>query len=313
MPTEQSAAEYSVIRIDTSSKTVTSTYSASVRGKQDIDIFPQVSGFITKLNVEEGEKVKKDQILFVIDQVNYKAALKTAQANVDAAKASLATAELTYNSKKELFANDIVSEFDLKSAQDAYLSAKAQLALMEAQEISARNNLSFTEVKSPSDGVIGTLPYRTGALVSASIAKPLTTISDNSVMYAYFSINERQLLDLTRRHGSKEDVLNSLPEVELRLNDNSVYAQKGKIESISGLIDRTTGTVTLRAAFPNTNGLLYSGSSANVVIPVLMENVITIPKSSTFEIQDTIFVYTVENGVAKSRSVTTIPLNNGKE
>ncbi len=309
----QQVAEYKVIKTAKANTSVNSTYSAAVRGTQDIDIFPQVSGIITQLNVEEGDRVKKGQVLMIIDQINYKAALKTAQANVEAAKAALATAGLTLDSKKELYANDVVSEFDLKNAENAYLSAKAQLALMEAQEQTAKNNLSYTEVKSPSDGVIGTLPYRVGSMVSAQMAKPLTTISDNKVMYAYFSMNETQLLNLTKKHGSKEEVLKSLPPVELKLNDNTVYDKKGKIESISGLIDKSTGSVTLRAAFDNSGGILYSGSSANVVLPDQIEDVIVIPSSATFEIQDKYYVYTVKDGKAASKQITVQPLNSGKE
>ena len=199
----------------------------------------------------EGESVKKGQVLFIIDQVPYQAALNTAIANVEAAKASVATAQLTYESKQELYKNKVVSEFDLKTAYNTLLSAKAQLAQAEAQEVNARNNLSYTEVKSPSNGVIGTLPYRVGALVSASLPKPLTTVSDNSEMYVYFSMTENQLLALTRQYGSKDKALENMPEIELQLNDKSLYPQTGKIETISGVIDQNTGTVSLRAAFPN--------------------------------------------------------------
>ena len=162
------------------------------------DIYPQVSGTIEKLCVTEGQKVRRGQPLFIIDQVPYRAALKTATANVEAARAAMSTAELTYQSNKELYAQKVVSEFSLKTAENSYLTAKAQLAQAEAQEISARNNLSYTEVKSPSDGVVGALPYRAGALVSANLPYPLTTVSDNSDMYVYFSMTENQLLALTR-------------------------------------------------------------------------------------------------------------------
>ena len=191
-PVIQQSSGYATMTVSTSEKTLSNNYSASIRGKQDIDIYPQVSGFITKLCVAEGESVKKGQVLFIIDQVPYQAALNTAIANVEAAKASVATAQLTYESKQELYKNKVVSEFDLKTAYNTLLSAKAQLAQAEAQEVNARNNLSYTEVKSPSNGVIGTLPYRVGALVSASLPKPLTTVSDNSEMYVYFSMTENQ-------------------------------------------------------------------------------------------------------------------------
>lgn len=193
-PVAQMEAEYAVLKVSPSDKVLSTTYSATIRGRQDIDIYPQVSGFLTQLCVEEGQAVRKGQILFIIDQVPYKAALETAVANVESAKAGLATAQLTYDSKKELFAKKVVSEFDLKTAENSWLTAKAQLAQAKAQEVSARNNLSYTEVKSPADGVIGTLPYRVGALVSASLPQPLTTVSDNSDMYVYFSMTENQLL-----------------------------------------------------------------------------------------------------------------------
>lgn len=171
-------------------KEITTSYSASIEGKQDIDIYPQVSGYIEKLNVSEGDIVRKGEILFVIDQVPYKAALETAIANVESAKANLATAELTYKSTQALFAKKVVSDFNLQTTKNAYLTAKAQLAQAKAQEVNARNNLSYTEVKSPSNGVVGMLPYRVGTLVSPSMPQPLTTVSDNSNMYVYFSMTE---------------------------------------------------------------------------------------------------------------------------
>ena len=264
-PVAQMEAEYAVLKVSPSDKVLSTTYSATIRGRQDIDIYPQVSGFLTQLCVEEGQAVRKGQILFIIDQVPYKAALETAVANVESAKAGLATAQLTYDSKKELFAKKVVSEFDLKTAENSWLTAKAQLAQAKAQEVSAHNNLSYTEVKSPADGVIGTLPYRVGALVSASLPQPLTTVSDNSDMYVYFSMTENQLLALTRQYGSKAEALKNMPEVELQLNDKSMYGEKGRIETISGVVDRNTGTASLRAVFPNKNGLLYSGTSGNEI------------------------------------------------
>ena len=195
---------YATMKVEATDKELSTSYSATIRGRQDIDIYPQVSGTIEKLCVTEGQKVRRGQLLFIIDQVPYKAALKTAVANVEAARAALATAELTYNSNKELYAQKVVSEFSLKTAENSYLTAKAQLSQAEAQEISARNNLSYTEVKSPSDGVVGALPYRAGALVSPSLPQPLTTVSDNSDMYVYFSMTENQLLapdTPVRQHG----------------------------------------------------------------------------------------------------------------
>lgn len=256
---------------------------------------------------------KKGQVLFIIDQVPYQAALNTAIANVEAAKASVATAQLTYDSKQELYKNKVVSEFDLKTAYNTLLSAKAQLAQAEAQEINARNNLSYTEVKSPSNGVIGTLPYRVGALVSANLPKPLTTVSDNSEMYVYFSMTENQLLALTRQYDSKDKALENMPEIELQLNDKSLYPQTGKIETISGVIDQNTGTVSLRAAFPNEEQLLNSGGSGNVIIPVTYDNCVVIPQAATFEIQDRVFVFKVVDGKTQSAPVEVTRVNGGQE
>ena len=312
-PVAQMEAEYAVLKVSPSDKVLSTTYSATIRGRQDIDIYPQVSGFLTRLCVEEGQAVRKGQVLFIIDQVPYKAALETAVANVESAKAGLATAELTYNSKKELFAKKVVSEFDLKTAENSYLTAKAGLAQAKAQEVSARNNLSYTEVKSPSDGVIGTLPYRVGALVSASLPQPLTTVSDNSDMYVYFSMTENQLLDMTRRYGSKSKALEEMPAIGLILNDKSIYPSQGKIETISGVIDTSTGTVSLRAVFPNKEGLLQSGGAGNVVVPVQKRNCIVVPQAATYEVQDKVFVFKVVDGKAQSAPVEVTRVNGGKE
>lgn len=312
-PAVQNQSEYQVMDITISDKELQTTYSAAIRGRQDIDIYPQVSGTLTRLCVEEGQAVRKGQILFIIDQVPYIAALRTAEANVEAAKAAVATSRLTYDSKRELYAQKVVSEFDLKTSYNSLLSAKAQLAQAEAQQINAANNLSYTEVKSPADGVVGILPYRVGTLVSAGMPKPLTTVSDNSDMYIYFSMTENQMLELTRRYGSKDKALAEMPAVSLQLNDRSTYAQEGKIETISGVIDTSTGTVSLRAVFPNKEGLLTSGGSGNIIIPVKKENCIVIPQAATYEVQDKVFVYKVVDGKVQSASVQVTRVNGGQE
>lgn len=312
-PPQQTEATYASVKISATDKTLSASYSATIRGRQDIELYPQVSGFLTKLCVEEGEAVRKGQILFVIDQVPYQAALQTAVANREAAEAALATAKLTYDSKKELFRGNVVSEFDLKTAENAWLSAQAQLAQTQAQELSARNNLSYTEVKSPADGVVGTLPYRVGTLVSSASPKPLTTVSDNSAMYVYFSLTENQLLEMIRRYGSKASALQEMPAIELQLNDKSTYTQKGRIESISGVIDRSTGTVSVRAVFPNPDGLLHSGGAGNVIVPVQRTGCFVIPQTAAFEIQDKVFVYKVIDGKAQSFPVRVTRVNGGQE
>lgn len=304
---------YAIMEVKAADKELSTSYSATIRGRQDIDIYPQVSGTIEKLCVTEGQTVRRGQLLFVIDQIPYRAALKTAVANVEAARAAMATAELTYNSNKELYAQKVVSEFSLKTAENTYLTAKAQLTQAEAQEVNARNNLSYTEVKSPSDGVVGALPYRVGALVGANLPYPLTTVSDNSDMYVYFSMTENQLLALTRQYGSMDEALKNMPEVELVLNDNSVYNKKGVIESISGVIDRQTGTVMSRVVFPNESRLLHSGASGTVVVPSIYKDCIAIPQGATVQMQDKVVVYKVVDGKAVSTLITVAGISDGRE
>ena len=304
--------EHEVMTIAPTSRTLSTSYPATIKGRQDIEIYPQVSGKLTELCVRRAAR-EEGQPLFIIDQVPYQAALRTAEANVEAAKASLANAELTYESRKALYAEEVVSEFDLNTAENSYLSAKAQLAQMEAQEVNARNNLSYTVVTSPSDGVVGTLPYRVGALVSSSIPQPLTTVSDNSVMYVYFSMTENQLLGLIRQYGSKDKALEQMPAIKLTLSDKSEYAHEGRIETISGVIDQSTGSVSIRAAFPNQEGLLHSGGSGNVVIPQQRDNVFVIPQAATYEIQDQTYAYKVIDGKAVSTLIRVSRVNGGQE
>ena len=304
---------FAIMEVKAADKELSTSYSATIRGRQDIDIYPQVSGTIEKLCVTEGQTVRRGQLLFVIDQIPYRAALKTAVANVEAARAAMATAELTYNSNKELYTQKVVSEFSLKTAENTYLTAKAQLTQAEAQEVNARNNLSYTEVKSPSDGGVGALPYRVGALVGANLPYPLTTVSDNSDMYVYFSMTENQLLALTRQYGSMDEALKNMPEVELILNDNSVYNKKGVIESISGVIDRQTGTVMARVVFPNESRLLHSGASGTVVVPSIYKDCIAIPQGATVQMQDKVVVYKVVDGKAVSTLITVAGINDGRE
>ena len=305
--------EYGVMVMEPTSRQLNSVYSASIRGKQDIDIRPKVSGYITDIYVKEGSIVKKGQTLFVIDQVPYQAELQTAIANVDVAQASVNAAELTTNSKERLFEQRIISDFELRMAQTALASERATLAQAKAKEVNARNNLSYTLVKSPADGVLGTLPFRVGTLVSPSDSKPLTSVSDNSEMYVYFSMNESQVLSLTRRHGSLDEALKQMPSIELQLSDGTIYTEKGRIESISGIIDPSTGSVSIRSRFPNHKRLLLSGGSGNVILPHQQEGCLVIPQSATYEIQDKIYAYKLENGVAKSQIIGVFEISNGKE
>ena len=311
--TTKQAREYNAMILQTTSRKLSATYSATIRGKQDVDIRTKVQGYITDIKVKEGAIVRQGQTLFVIDQVPYQAALATAEANVDVAKAQVDAAELSATSKEKLFEQNIISDFDLRMARTTLASAKAQLAQARANELTASNNLSYTLVKSPVDGVVGTLPFRVGTLVSPTDATPMTSVSDNSEMYVYFSMSESQVLALKRQYGALENALQSLPMVELMLNDGSIYSEKGLIEAISGIIDPTTGTVTLRAKFPNKKRLLISGGTGTVILPYNQEGCVVIPQQATFEVQDQTFVYQIVNGVAKTRIVNVFEINNGKE
>ena len=297
--TTKRTREYNAMILQPASRKLSSTYSATIRGKQDVDIRTKVQGYITDIRVKEGSMVRKDQTLFVIDQVPYQAALATAEANVDVAKAQVDAAELSAKSKEKLFEQKIISDFDLRMARTNLASAKAQLAQARANELTASNNLSYTLVKSPVDGVVGTLPFRVGTLVSPSDATPMTSVSDNSEMYVYFSLSESQVLSLKRQHGALENALQELPMVELQLND--------------GIIDPTTGSVTLRAKFPNNKRLLLSGGSGTVILPHRQEGCIVIPQHATFEVQDKVYAYKVENGVAKAKIIGVFEISNGKE
>lgn len=308
------SANYETTTVATKDVTMNTKYSATIRGRQDIDVYPQVSGTLQRLCVTEGQKVAKGQTLFIIDQVPFQAALNTAVAAQKAANASLATAQLTYDSKKKLFDDGIISDFELQTAQNTLLSAKAQVAQADAQVVNASNNLSYTVVKSPSNGVVGTLPFRQGALVGPSLPQPLTTVSDNTQMYVYFSINEVQFLNMTRESGSAEAAIAAMPDVKLILVDGSEYKYTGKVESVSGVVDRSTGTVQVRAVFGNPEKLLHSGSTGSVIIPTTYKNKIVIPATATVQVQDKFKVYIVDkDNIAHEQLVTTEPLSNGKE
>ncbi len=308
------SANFKTMTVQTQEVTMTTNYSATIRGRQDIEVYPQVAGTLQRLCVTEGQKVAKGQTLFIIDQVPYQAALNTALASQQAANASLATAQLNYDSKKKLFDDGIISDVELQTAQNTLLSAKAQVAQANATVVNARNSLSYTVVKSPANGVVGTLPYRQGALVSSAMPQPLTTVSDNNQMYVYFSIAEGQLLNMTRESGSAEAAIGAMPDVKLLLVDGSEYPYKGKVESVSGVVDRSTGTVQVRAVFDNPEKLLHSGSTGTVVIPTTYKDKIVVPVTATVQMQDKFKVYLVDkDNIAHEQLVTTEPLSNGKE
>ena len=274
-----------------------------------------MSGYITKLCVDEGAVVHKGQPLFLIDAVPYQKAVQAAEAAVEVAKANVATTQLTVDSKTELHAQNIISDYDLQTAKNSLASAKAALAQTEAQLASARNDLSYTTITSPSDGVVGTIPFRVGSLVGTTTQEPLTVVSDINKMFVYFSMNEKQLLALTRqKDGSVNSMISAMPEVQLQLADGTMYPAKGKIETLSGVIDLSTGAVQMRATFPNAQRLLRSGGTGTVLIPSVLDSALLIPQSATYEVQDKKFVYVLgDSSKVKNTEITVFPLDNGKQ
>ena len=301
--------EYAVQELQKTTANLTTAYPATIKGKQDVEIRPQVSGFITKLCVDEGATVRKGQ-----DPTQYEAAVRTAEAAVATAEAAVRTQQITVDNKRELNKKQIISDYDLSMAENTLAQSQAQLAQAKAQLITARQNLSFTQVKSPSDGVINDIPYRLGALVSPSIATPMTTVSEIEEVYVYFSMTEKELLAMTKTGGTIKEEIEKIPSIRLQLIDGTEYSIEGKVDAITGVIDQSTGSVSMRALFPNKEHILRSGGTANVLIPYTMENVITIPQSATVEIQDKKFVYVLQpDNTVKYTEITIFNLDNGKE
>ena len=309
------ALSLAVMTVEPTSQELNSAYPATIKGQQDIEIRARVSGYITKLCVDEGAVVHKGQPLFLIDAVPYQKAVQAAEAAVEVAKANVATTQLTVDSKTELHAQNIISDYDLQTAKNSLASAKAALAQAEAQLASARNDLSYTTITSPSDGVVGTIPFRVGSLVGTTTQEPLTVVSDINKMFVYFSMNEKQLLALTRqKDGSVNSMIGAMPEVQLQLADGTMYPAKGKIETLSGVIDLSTGAVQMRATFPNAQRLLRSGGTGTVLIPSVLDSALLIPQSATYEIQDKKFVYVLgDSSKVKNTEITVFPLDNGKQ
>lgn len=290
----------------------TENYSASIRGRQDVNVLPQIAGRIVKLCVKEGERVNTGQALAIIDQAPYKATLRMATANVAAAQAKLQSARTELNGKQALLDEKVISDYDLLIARNQLAMAQAELEQMRAQEEDARNNLSYTIIKSPSDGVVGTLPYRVGAMVSPTMEKPFTEVSDDSAMYAYFAMTEKRLRQLLSQYGSVEKMLAAMPEVSLKLSNGEFYDHPGRIESVSGIVDQATGSVQIKAMFQNPSHLLMSGSMGDVVIRKTAENAIVIPKTATVELQDKTIAYILKNGKVKATYLSVEEYSDGK-
>ncbi len=284
---------YPVFTVNAQTTELNSDYPATIEGIQNIDIRPKIDGFIQKILVDEGQVVKKGQLLFTIMAPQYEQEVRTARAAISSAEADVNAAQLQVNKTKPLVEKDIISKYDLDAAQLTLQSRKAALAQARATLVNAEVNLGYTSITSPVDGVVGSIPFRNGSLVSSSSTEPLTTVSNTSKVYAYFSLNEKQLLDFSKTYkgNTLAQQMKNIPAVSLVLADGNVYAQNGKIESINGQINTATGSASLRATFPNPISLLKSGASASVRIPQKVENAILVPQKSTIDLQGKKFVY----------------------
>lgn len=310
---QEAASEYRLLTVVPQDRVLVSEYSSRLKGRQVVEVRPQVGGLIEKICIGEGEKVRRGQVLFVIDRVPYEAALLEARANVESARAGLASARLDLESTRILFERQVVQQYDLSSAENAVAAAEAVLAQAMAKETAAANNLSYTLVKSPVDGVSGMIPYRIGSLVGSSMAEPLVTVSDGSIIQAYFSLSESAFSGMMSRFGTPEAMLRETGEVSLRMADGTVYPLGGHLSAVSGIVDAGTGAITVRADFPNPDGVLRDGGSAAVIIPSAVEGAIVIPQGATYELQDKRFVYKVIDGHARSSEVRVSRLSNGTE
>ncbi len=307
------APEIAIITVEPTDAEFQSSYPATIKGKTDIAIRPQVTGFITAVHVDEGQRVHQGQPLFTIDQVQFQAAVDQAEANVNSARSAVSTAEITEQNKKHLLEKNIISNTEWQLAANQLAQARATLAQAEAALVTARKNLSYTVVKAPSEGVVGTIPNREGSLASPSSAQPLTTISDNSQVYAYFSMSERDLLELTDGGASVNERIGALPAVKLQLADGSIYPVEGRVATLSGMIDNTTGAASARALFDNPGGRLRSGNTGQVLIPRSNHGVLTVPQRATYEVQDLRYVYVLnDSNAAVSKQITVEPYSDGQ-
>ena len=302
--------EFPVEEVKTSAADMQTTYPAIINGIQDVEIRPKTSGFLTKINVTEGQTVQAGQVLFVIDNETFQAQVRQAQAAVNTAQSQVSTAKLTFENSQQLFDSHVIGEYELQTAENTYKSAQAGLAQAQAALASARENLSFCFVKSPAKGVVGTLPFKKGALVSAS--NVLTHVSDISQMEVYFSMTEKDMLAMSKADGGLKSAIEQFPPVKLQLIDGTMYGYDGRVAAISGVIDQAPGSVQLKAHFPNPESLLKSGGSGTIIVPRSSEGAIIIPQSVVSEVQNKKFVYVLnDSNKVVYTEITVAPQNDG--
>lgn len=285
--------QFAVRTVEASSASLQTTYPATVKGIHDVEVRPMVSGFIIKVCVQEGQAVQKGQLLFTINSETYQAQLRQAQAALNTARSQANTTRLTWQNNKKLFDKHIIGQYELSTSQNSYESAVAQVRQAEASVASAKEMLSYCYVKSPATGYIGSLPYKVGALVSPSISTPLTTVSDISVVEVFFSVPEKTVLSMLKGTGSEKAAIASFPAVKLQMNDGTLYNHPGKVVKMSGVMDPSTGALSVIAHFNNPERLLKSGGSGSIIIPSDESHAILVPKDACSEVQDKVFVYVV--------------------
>ena len=308
----QGAPELPVRTLASSDFSVDNSYPAVIRGEDDAEIRPKVSGFITKVLVSEGQAVRPGQALFQLDDVTYRAAVNQATASLTSAQAALSTAQLNERNSKELLAKNIISTSAYEEVANALSSAQAGVAVAKANLTAARENLSFCTVSSPVAGVVGSINYRVGNLVSPQSAQALTQVSNTKQAFVYFSLSERELRSYTGGQVSG-DLTTLFPKVRLTLADGSSYPEEGTVKGVSGVIDRTTGSVTLRVDFPNAAGQLRSGGVGTIHLPARTTAAILVPQSATVEMLHKKFVYTLgSDGKVKFTEITVSPYDDGQ-
>ncbi|PZP49641.1 MAG: efflux transporter periplasmic adaptor subunit [Pseudopedobacter saltans] len=301
------APELPVFTVSNTNNTVYQEIPASLEGKVNVEIRPQVEGFLDKIYVEEGAYVHQGQPLFHIDPRVYSQQLQNSNSALAAAKASMIKAKLEMDRLSPLVDAKVISPVQLQTAQQEYANAKALVAQASASVGNANINVGYTTIKAPVSGYIGRIPYKQGSLVSQTITQPLTIVSDVQEMYAYFSLSEPDFIAFKNKYqgNTLEEKVKNVPAVELVMADNSIYPQKGKVSLVEGQFDKTVGAITLRATFPNVGGLLRTGNTAKIRLPETLNGMILVPQESTFEIQDKVFVFAVgDSNKVESRPIT---------
>ena len=302
--------EFAVRTVGGSTADLQTTYPATIKGIQDVEVHPKLAGYITNVYVHEGQAVRAGQVMFTLDSETYRAAVNQCQAALNTAIAQENTTKLTYDNNKKLFAQHIIGQYELSTAQNSYLTAKAQVAQARASLASARETLSWCTVVAPASGVVGDLPFKKGALVST--ASTLTTVSDVSTVEVFFSMSEADILNMSKTAGSVSDVLKEMPVVKLQLADGTTYNHPGRVVKMSGVIDATTGAYSLIAHFSNPEHLLKSGGAGQIIVPRVSNNAIIIPQEAVSQVQDKYFVYKVgSDNKVKYSEITVNPENDG--